>query len=182
MHLHTWNWNKYYFWFFYRFTLSNGNAWKIIQTTRNRATHVLWHYNIEIREGHKNINKNKKETYLRINFIFTALTYAVCEMFIPFAFMVSPFLLSLSLTQATRRLIWYGCFLIANSMRGYYLLKFDFNWSLLADSISIFTNGTWIKSIRGGCHFFLLKLMMIKPQQKRCPIDERRKWANNTNS
>lgn len=32
---------------------------------------------ISYTRSNKNINKNKKETYLRINFIFTALTYAV---------------------------------------------------------------------------------------------------------
>lgn len=79
----TWNWNKYYLWFLFFIACGFGqwNAMKNHSSHKKSGdSHVRLHYNIAYTKSNKNINKNKikRNTYLRINFIFTALTYAAC--------------------------------------------------------------------------------------------------------
>lgn len=97
---------------------------------------------ISYTRSNKNINKNKKETYLRINFIFTALTYAVFGLLLllDFSFFLLQFMhvvvvffffayiLRSPNIKAMSWLICYRCFLIANVVvRGYYLSKLVLN-------------------------------------------------------
>lgn len=98
---------------------------------------------ISYTRSNKNINKNKKETYLRINFIFTALTYAVFLGLLYLYTYIYSFhpLLHIHFSQfytysclfgyqamSMPHLLWLSfsdCH--QNSVRCYYLLKLDLN-------------------------------------------------------
>lgn len=102
-------------------------------------SHVRLHYNIAYTKSNKNINKNKikRNTYLRINFIFTALTYAactfgcVCEWCGVFIFILFCIYIFLAFGSSIQKqwallLICYRYFLIAGTSNAW-LLPFR-NW------------------------------------------------------
>lgn len=152
-------------------------------------SHVRLHYNIAYTKSNKNINKNKikRNTYLRINFIFTALTYAACTFgcvcasgvaFLFSSFFAYTFFWRLVPVSRSNEpccsFVIVTFWLPERRMRGYYLFEIGFKLITFGRSISIFTNGTRIKSIWGGD---FLRLMMIKPHITRVVSWLPRDWG-----